>query len=241
MGPLVDLNVWIANRWESHTTHEPFDDNNSSKSFGGRIGFSPAIRDGLLNFGIGGWYGAERDDPANAANLGLNGPKRTVIDLDATWSPSSRSAYVAELVWGSEEEVSFRERGFPVAQPAQTNIDAKWVGGYVMGHQEVNRWFALTERLGYLDDQDGWRTGVKQKLSSITLVGTVHLSALAGKAPLPVTYPRTQIRIHDVDFKMEYRYNRSNQPVFSDAPAPLADTDAQKSSHQVQLQFAVNF
>jgi len=233
LGPRVDLNFWIANRWESETTHTTFDDNNKAKSLGGRIGFSPAVRDGLLNFGIGGWYGAEQDN--------LDGPKRTLIDLDATWSPSSRTAYVAEAVWGSEDDVSFRERGFPFAAPAADNIKAKWVGGMVMAHQEMNRWFALTGRYGYLDDQNAWRTGVEQKLQSITLVGTVHLSALAGKAPLLVTYPRTQVRIHDVDLKMEYRYNKSNVTVFSDAPSPLAPTDAKTSSQQVQLQFAVNF
>src|SRR6185436_17260597 len=103
VGPLVDLNFWVANRWESHTTHEPFDDNNKSKSIGGRIGFSPTMHDALLNVGIGGWLGAERSDPANTANLGLNGPKRSVIDLDASFSPSSRSAYVSEIVRGREE------------------------------------------------------------------------------------------------------------------------------------------
>jgi hypothetical protein len=233
MGPLVDLNVWVANRWESHTTHTGFDDNNKSKSLGARIGFSPAVRDGLLNFGIGGWYGAEGD--------ALDGPKRSVIDLDATWSPSSRTAYTAELVSGTEDGVSFRERGFPFAAPAQDNIKAKWVGGLIMAHHEMNRWLGLTARYGYLDDQNAWRTGVEQKLQSITLVGTVHLSALAGKAPLTVTYPRTQVRIHDVDMKIEYRYNRSNVAVFSDAVSPLADTDPKKSSQQVQVQFAINF
>jgi hypothetical protein len=240
-GPLVDVNLWVANRWESHTTHEPFDDNNKAKSIGGRIGFSPSVRDGLLNFGIGGWHGAERDDPANPANLGLNGPKRSVIDLDATWSPSPRSAYIAELVWGTEEEVSFRARGFPVAAPAQTDIKPKWFGGFVMAHQEMNRWLGLTARYGFLDDQDAWRTGIEQKLHSITLAGTIHLSALAGRAPLAVTYPRTQVRIHEVDLKIEYRYNRSNEPVFSEADPPFADPDPKKSSHQVQLQLAVNF
>jgi len=232
-GPLIDVNLWVANRWESETTHEPFDDNNKAKSFGGRIGFSPARRDELLNFGVGGWYGAEGDN--------LNGPKRSVIDLDASWSPSSRSAYVAEAVWGTEDGVSFRERGFPFAAPAQDNIKAKWFGGLLMAHREMNRWLGLTARYGYLNDQSASRTGVEQKLQSITLVGTVHLSALAGKGPLAATYPRTQVRIHDVDLKMEYRYNRSSQPVFSDAPSPLADTDPQTSSHQVQLQVAVNF
>jgi putative OmpL-like beta-barrel porin-2 len=232
-GPRVDFNFWVANRWESETTHEAFDDNNKAKSVGARIGFSPAVRDGLLNFGVGGWYGAEGDN--------LNGPKRSVVDLDATWSPSSRTAYTAEVLWGTEDGVSFRERGFPFAAPAQDNIKAKWAGGMIMAHHEMNRWLALTGRYGYMDDQNAWRTGVEQKLQSITLVGTVHLSALAGKAPLLVTYPRTQVRIHDVDLKMEYRYNNSNQTVFSDAPSPLAPTDAQKSSHQVQLQLAVNF
>jgi hypothetical protein len=240
-GPLIDLNLWVANRWESHTTHEPFDDNNKAKSIGGRIGFSPALRDQLLNFGIGAWYGAERDDPANAANLGLNGPKRSVIDLDATWSPSPRSAYIAELIWGTEEEVSFRERGFPVAAPAQTNIKPRWFGGFVMAHEEMNRWLGLTARYGFLDDQDAWRTGIEQKLHSITLAGTIHLSALAGRAPLAVTYPRTQVRVHEVDLKIEYRYNRSNEPVFSEADPPFADPDPKKSSHQVQLQVAINF
>ena len=241
LGPVVDVNFWVANRWESHTTHEPFDDNNKSKSIGARIGFSPTMRDALLNIGIGGWYGAERSDPLNTANLGLNGPKRAVVDIDATWSPSSRTAYVAEFVYGKEEDVSFRARGFPVAAPAQANITPKWVGGYIMAHQEVGRALGLTARYGYLHDQDAWRTGVDQRLQSITLVSTIHLSALAGKGPLAVTYPRTQIRIHEVDLKIEYRYNRSNMPVFSDAVPPLVDLDPRKHSHQVQMQAAINF
>jgi hypothetical protein len=241
MGPVIDLNFWVANRWESHTTHEPFDDNNRSKSIGGRIGFSPGMRDSLLNIGIGAWHGAERSDPTNTANLGLNGPKRTVVDIDATWSPSSRSAYVAEIVGGKEEKVSFRERGWPVAAPAQTDITPKWLGGFIMAHQEVGRSLGLTARYGYLHDQDAWRTGIAQRLQSITLASTIHLSALAGKAPLAATYPRTQIRIHEVDLKIEYRYNRSNQPVFSDEVPPLADQDPRKHSHQLQMQAAINF
>ena len=99
----------------------------------------------------------------------------------------------------------------------------------------------LTARYGYLHDQDAWRTGVAQRLQSITLVSTIHLSALAGRAPLSATYPRTQVRIHEVDLKIEYRYNRSNQPVFSDAVPPLADEDPKKYGHQIQLQAAINF
>ena len=241
LGPLVDLSFWVANRWESHTTHEPFDDNNKNKSIGGRVGFSPRSGDSLVNVGLGFWHGAERSDPANTANLGLNGPKRMVVDLDASWSPSSRTAYVAELVSGKEEDVSFRARGWPVDAPAQANITPKWLGGFVMAHQEVGRTLGLTARYGYLHDKDAWRTGVAQRLQSVTLASTIHLSALAGRAPLAVTYPRTQIRIHEVDLKIEYRYNHSNMPVFSDAPAPEVDLDPRKHSHQIQMQAVVNF
>jgi hypothetical protein len=240
-GPRLDLNFWIANRWESHTTHEPFDDNNKAKSIGGRIGFSPILLDQLLNFGIGGWYGAERSDPANTANLGLNGPKRSVIDIDATWSPSSRSMVAGEVVFGKEEEVSFRARGWPVAAPAETNIGPRWAGGFVMAHREVRNWLGLTARYGRLHDRDAWRTGVAQRLQSFTIASTIHLSALAGAAPLAATYPRTQIRVHHVDLKIEYRHNRSNVPIFSDAVPPRADENPRKSSHQVQLQAAINF
>jgi len=241
LGPLVDVNLWVANRWESHTTHEPFDDNNKNKSIGGRIGFSPSARDSLMNVGLGFWHGAERSDPANTANLGLNGPKRTVVDLDATWSPSPRSAYVFELVGGKEENVSFRARGWPVDAPAEANITPEWLGGYIMAHQEVGRSMGLTARYGYLHDKNAWRTGIAQRLQSVTLVSTIHLSALAGRSPLAVTYPRTQVRIHEVDLKIEYRYNHSNMPVFSDAVPPEVDLDAKKYSHQIQLQAAINF
>ncbi|HEX6266685.1 MAG TPA: outer membrane beta-barrel protein [Burkholderiales bacterium] len=240
-GPLLDVNFWVANRWESHTTHEPFDDNNKAKSLGGRIGFSPRLPDQLLIIGIGAWYGAERDNPANPSGLGLNGPKRQLVDLDVTWSPSARTFVAAELVYGKEEGVSFRARGFPFDQPAVTNIDPAWRGGFVLAHHEVLPWLGLTARYGYLRDEDAWRTGVAQKLQSITLGSTFHLSALIPGRPVRWTYPRTQVRIHEVDVKLEYRYNWSDQPVFSRADAPFADPNPSKSSHQLQVQLAVNF
>lgn len=82
----------MASRWESETTHHPFDDNNSGKTFGGRIGFTPVAREGLLNFGIGGSYGPEQDD--------TNSSQRWVIDLDATWNPTPRLLLAGELKRG---------------------------------------------------------------------------------------------------------------------------------------------
>jgi hypothetical protein len=240
-GPLVDVNFWVANRWESHTTHTPFDDNNKAKSVGGRIGISPLTHDQLLNIGIGGWSGSETTRPLNATGMEPGGPKRQVIDLDLTWSPDSATLIAAELVSGKEDNVSFRERGWPVSQPAVTNINAKWHGALLMAHREVLPWLGLTARYGIIDDKDGWRTGVAQKLQSITLVSTVHLSGLVPGRPVRWTYPRSRVRVHEIDMKVEYRHNRSDQRVFSRADPPLADPDPAKSSRQVQVQFAINF
>jgi hypothetical protein len=55
-------------------------DDNRDKSYGGRIGFTPFPRQGLLNFGIGAFYGPEQDD--------VNSNKRWVLDF--TWTPMPR-------------------------------------------------------------------------------------------------------------------------------------------------------
>src|SRR5439155_7976959 len=39
--PWLDAQTWVVNRWENETTHDPFDDNNKDKTYGGRIGFTP--------------------------------------------------------------------------------------------------------------------------------------------------------------------------------------------------------
>jgi hypothetical protein len=90
-----------VNRWESETTHDDFNDNNRDKSFGARIGFTPFARQGLLNFGIGAFFGPEQDDH--------NGNQRWVIDLDATWSPLPRLLVAGEFVYGQEANVTMRQ------------------------------------------------------------------------------------------------------------------------------------
>src|SRR2546425_690005 len=59
--PWLDVTGWIANQWENETTENGFQDNNSAKSVGGRVGVTPFQGDQWLNFGIGGWVGAEGD------------------------------------------------------------------------------------------------------------------------------------------------------------------------------------
>jgi hypothetical protein len=233
-GPKADLSVWLVNRWESENSgvHD-FNDNNKSKSFGGRLGVTPSPRDKLLAFGLGGFVGTER--------TGDSLPKRWVVDLDATYSPSPSVVLAAEAVRGGEGRVSMRERGTPIAEPAAVK-DSSWTGLSAMAHVDPLSLLGITLRYGWLDDRDGARTGVTQKLTSWTLVPIVHLSRRAREGGSTGTaYARTRHLIDSVDVKLEYRINRSNRPVFTDAAAAVDILRAQKTSHQLQLQLVWNF
>jgi len=185
--PWLDVTAWVVNRWEGVVTHDPFDDNNRAKSFGGRVGFTPLTGGRLLNVGLGGWWGEEQ--AADTAN------PRWIVDLDITWSPLRRLLLAGEFVYGGESGVGFRERGTPFAAPAVTGTDVTWWGLYALAHYEILDWLGLTFRYGYFRDEDAARTGVEQTLQSWTVVPVLHLSRLVpGLRPMGVAYPRSNHR-----------------------------------------------
>ncbi|OLC17385.1 MAG: hypothetical protein AUH29_01935 [Candidatus Rokubacteria bacterium 13_1_40CM_69_27] len=232
--PWFDVTAWVVNRWENETTEDPLEDNNRDKSFGGRVGFTPLYGAQLLNFGIGGWWGPEQDDNTKS--------ERWILDFDVTWSPLPRLLLAGELVYGGESGVSFRRRGIPFAADEVSNKNVNWLGLYALAHYDLTRWLGLSFRYGFFDDQDGARTGVKQALHSFTIAPIVHLSRLIPDLrPLGVTYARTRHPLDWVDVRLEYRLNHSNKPVFSDARPGVPILDADRDSHQVTLQFVVNF
>src|SRR6059058_1250553 len=232
--PWLDATAWIVNRWENETTEDPLEDNNRDKSFGGRLGFTPLHGNQLLNVGIGGWRGPERDEDSKH--------ERWILDLDVTWTPLPRLLLAGELVYGGDSGVSFRRRGTPIAAPAVNNQDVNWFGLYALAHHDLTRWLGLSFRYGVFDDKDGARTGVAQTLQSFTIVPIVHLSRLIPDLrPLGVTYARTRHPLDWVDLRLEYRLDHSNKSVFSDAKPGVPIPDADRDSHQVTLQFVLNF
>jgi len=233
-GPHADLAAWVVNRWESETSGaEDPNDVNKGKSIGGRLGLTPMPSGHLLNFGLGGFFGPEQEGEGSA--------KRWVVSADGTWAPSAGSLVAAEAVWGGEDEVTMRERGTPIDGPAQT-VDASWKGFYVLAHHDLHEAFGVTVRYGWLDDPDGARTGVEQKLSSWTLAPVLHVSRFVpGLRSTGAAFARTQHPIDALDLKLEYRMNHSDRTVFSAAEPATDVTDAGKTSHQVQLQLAWNF
>jgi hypothetical protein len=232
--PWLDAMAWVVNRWENETTETPLEDNNSDKSFGGRIGFTPLQGRQLLNFGIGGWWGPERDND--------NRDNRWIVDLDVTWTPMARLILAGELVYGGEDRVSFRRVGLPFPAPAVDKRDVNWLGLYALAHYEFSNWFGLSFRYGFFNDFDGARTGVEQILQSWTFTPILHLSRLVPDLrPMGVTYARTRHPLDWVDIRFEYRLNTSNKPVFSDAAPGVNITQADRVGHQLTLQFVVNY
>lgn len=234
--PWLDVTAWVVNRWENETVESEadFNDNNKGKSGGGRIGLTPFPLEPLLNIGVGGWVGPEQDD--ESGNL------RWLVDLDFTWQPIQPLLLAGELIYGGETNVSFRERGIPIAAPAVENQDIKWWGFYILAHYDILDWLGFSFRYGYFDDIDAARTGVDQALQSWTFAPIIHLSRLIpGLRPTGAAYPRTRVPIDWVDLKFEYRLNRSSEAVFSDARPGVPILSADDTSHQFQLQIVVNY
>jgi putative OmpL-like beta-barrel porin-2 len=232
--PWLDVTGWIVNRWENETTEDPLEDNNRDKSFGGRIGFTPLHGNQLLNIGLGGWWGPERDDDTSHA--------RWIIDADVTWSPIPRLLLAAEFVYGGESGVSFRRRGVPFAAAVLADRDVNWLALYALAHYDFTDWLGLSFRYGLFNDYQGARTGVDQVLQSFTITPIIHLSRLIPDLrPLGVTYAHTRHPLDWVDVRLEYRLNHSNQPVFSTAEPGVPITSADRIGHEVTLQFVVNY
>jgi len=154
----------------------------------------------------------------------------------------ARLLLAAEIVYGGEEKVSFRRRGDPFPQAAVEDRDVNWLTFYALAHYDFTKWFGLTFRYGFFDDYQGSRTGVAQVLQSFTLTPMVHLSRLIPDLrPLGVTYARTRHPLDWVDVRLEYRFDKSNQPVFSNSKPGIPITSADKTAQEVTLQFVVNY
>ena len=128
-------------------------DNNSSKTLGGQIAWTPS---GSASLTVSGLAGAE--EPGNNADW------RDLLDAEAIVRPSSRLTLGANGDWGNETSA---------AGPGQT---ATWSGVAVYARFQACPSFALAARGEYFDDLDGFRTGVGQILREVTLTPEKRLT-----------------------------------------------------------------
>jgi hypothetical protein len=138
----------VTNGWDNVT------DNNTGKSVGAQIAWSPAKALALTGNYIGG--PEQNDTNANWRNVG---------NLVAQWKATGAVVFTLELTYGGESGA------------ITAGETATWSGlaGYV--RYSPTDHVALTLRAEYFADPDGARTGVKQYLKEVTLTPEWRISS----------------------------------------------------------------
>lgn len=126
--PSVGLQLYAINGWGNSQ------DNNTMKTFGGRLDVSPLAG---LYFGFNALTGPEQDDN--------NDDYRTLLDMDVTVEMIPRLLIGAEINYGHEENIAFGAG------------DATWLAGLLTLHYAVTDIVGLTFRFDIFDDPDGVR------------------------------------------------------------------------------------
>ncbi len=179
----VSAMVMVANGWDNAV------ENNSNKTLGAQLAIAPV--EGLALYG-NVIHGAEfTNDNSNAT---------TVMDFVAVWSASDMISIGANVDLGS------------AAAATATGEDAAWTGfaGYL--RLNLHEQFSLALRGEMFDDTDGVRTGVKQKLTEITVTPEFRLA-------------------EQFVLRADLRYDMSDQKVFEDGNS-FTDTSLENADSQ---------
>src|SRR5213596_1654123 len=174
----VDLQLRVINGWDQVS------DNNSHKSFMGRVGLYP---DALTSLGMVGYWGAEEPGNNSANRYGFEG---------LLWRKLGKAAVWVQGDYGTEQASA--------ALPDPTQ-DAKWwaLGGWVT--YDLSATVGLALRGDYVDDQNGARTNATLGFPASTGARNKFGS---GTATLNIkTWPSAVLR-------PELRYDRSTLAAF---------------------------
>jgi len=148
LGDQVAAMLMLANGWDD------VKDNNTSKTLGGQLTFTPA-KTATVTFNF--VTGPERTD--------VNSDPRTVLELTAQWRLSGLTVLGLDGVYGWE-------RGAVAAGETAT-----WGGVAGYARLGVTERFAVCLRGEYFADPEGARTGVAQRLKEFTVTPEFKLSS----------------------------------------------------------------
>jgi hypothetical protein len=141
-------------------------DNNSGKSVGLQLAFTPSK---AVSIWANVMHGPERS--------GVNGDPRTHLNLVAQWRATDRMALTLDAAYGTEKGA---------VAPGET---ATWTAFAGYARFGISDTFAFTLRGEYFDDSDGARTGAAQKVKEVTLTPEIKLSSkLVFRADLRVDF-----------------------------------------------------
>lgn len=160
----LSLMAGVNNGWDD------FKDTNSSKTMELGLTYAPSK---AYSLGVQGYSGKER-----VSGLTDTGPEgtRNLIDLVGIFNATEQLTFVANFDYGSQANATLA---------AGNNGTARWSGIAGYANYQINQQWRLSGRLEYLDDTDGYRTGVVQKWKEATLtVGYMPIKALELRAEI---------------------------------------------------------
>lgn len=182
----------LNNGWDQLT------DLNSQKTLELGMSYAPIK---ALTLAVQGYYGTE---PTEAG-----GGSRTLIDFVGTYNVTDSLSFVLSYDYFSQGKAALNEEAVGTAK-------AQGFAGYL--NYAIDDQWRMSLRAEYLDDQDGYRTGIKQKLKEETLT--------FGYAPTKA-----------VELRAELRADQSN----ADYSFAKPSGDFGKSQYSIELEALVKF
>ncbi len=160
----LNLMVGINNGWDT------FQDTNSAKTLELGLTYAPSK---TYSLGVQAYTGKER--VGGLTDTGAEG-MRNLIDLVGIFNATEQLTLIVNFDYGSQENATLA---------AGNNGTAKWSGIAGYANYQINEQWRLSGRVEYLNDSDGYRTGVVQKWKEATLtVGYMPIKALELRAEL---------------------------------------------------------
>jgi putative OmpL-like beta-barrel porin-2 len=169
----VNIIVGVNNGWDQ------LQDQNKQKTAELGVAFTP---NKMLSLAVQGYSGVEN---TSATTHG----RRDLIDAVGTYNATSQLTFILNVDWADQENAASVIDG--------TNIKAKWDGAALYGNYQISDPWAVSVRVEYFDDKDGYRTGVIQKWKE----GTATLRYM----------PNTNLEV-----RAEGRYDRTDGNNFID-------------------------
>jgi hypothetical protein len=177
----VDFQLAVINGWDVVT------DNNTKKSFMGRIGFTPSP---VTTLGLIGYFGNEK--PVDPLTGTTPSGDRYGAEVVLSQKVGSKATVLLQGDYGEEKNL-------PI-----TGTKAKWWGAGVWLTYEVSTILAVAARGDYVDDKNGVRTSgvfgfpanTRQKFGSGTL--TLNIKKWENALIRPeIRYDRSSLAVYD--------------------------------------------
>jgi hypothetical protein len=178
----LSLILGLNNGWDQ------LSDTNKQKTVEAAVAFTPSKMFALT---VQGYTGTENTSTTT-------GGRRDLIDAVGTWNATSQLTVILNVDWGDQQDAISLING--------SLIKAKWDGAALYGNYQISDPWAVSVRVEYFDDKDGFRTGVIQKWKE----GTATLRYMPSKY---------------FELRAEGRYDKSDGNNFVDSAVAFATSE----------------